>query len=104
MASAFIAVVEILALTLSIAENGHLQLIGLKRTTRFGPLWLRIKLQIIYGFRREGSRIVGGGEAIAPDFVRGGIRLHAGWDDYSGYYLLSTCDAGDAFLRQLAGH
>ena len=41
-------------------------------------------------------------EVIAPDFVRDNIRLLAGWDNWSGYYLLSENAAGDDFLSVYA--
>ena len=33
-----------------------------------------------------------------PDFVRGPVRLHASYDEMSGYCLLSDSTEGDEFL------
>ena len=32
---------------------------------------------------------------------RAHVALLAGWDEWSGNYLLATCEDGDAFLEQL---
>ena len=63
-------------------------------------LWLLLRIR--HGFHREGRAVVGAGEAIARDFVRGSIRLEAGVDDVVGTTLLSQSEAGDAFLQSLA--
>lgn len=60
--------------------------------------WLRSQ-----GFRRDGRDVVGLDEAIAPDYVRGDLRLNAGWDRWSGYYLMAVNAAGDDFLRSAFG-
>ena len=38
-------------------------------------------------------------EAIFPDYRRGRLRIHAGWDNWVGYDFLSANDATDEFLR-----
>lgn len=86
---------------LTTATNGHLQLCFERASPLFG-LWLRLKLQFVHGFRREGRRMSGLDEVIVPDFVRGNTRLRAGWDNWSGYYLLSESAAGDDFLSVYA--
>jgi hypothetical protein len=87
--------------TLKTAANGHLQLC-FEHGSPFSAFWLRFKLQFIHRFSREGHRVLGPGQVIVPDFVRGKIRLLAGWDDWSGYYLLSESAAGDEFLSAYA--
>ena len=42
-------------------------------------------------------------ESILPDLVGTDFRLEAGWDNWSGFYLLSEDRTGDEFLRRLAG-
>ena len=78
-------------LTLTIADPGILDLI-----------LLRLRLRFLHGFRREGIRIFGPDEQIAPDFVRGNLRLLAGYDDWSGLYLLAKDEQGDSFLETFA--
>jgi hypothetical protein len=84
-------------LSLSLAANGHLQL----TMSPLSAACLRWKLSLIHGFRREGRPAHGLDETIYPDFVRGDLRLMAGWDIWSGYYLLSSSEAGDELLRNL---
>lgn len=38
-------------------------------------------------------------EAIFPDYVRFGLRIHAGWDNWMGYDLLAANQRTDDFLR-----
>jgi hypothetical protein len=82
--------------------NGHLEL-GWPDSSRdiFAvlSLWLRLR----YGLRRAGPTIndVAGDTAIFPDFVTEGVRRGSGWDNWSGYYLLSEDDASDQFLRHM---
>jgi hypothetical protein len=40
-------------------------------------------------------------EGISQDFVKDGITISAGWDNWSGEYLLSTSDDGDDLLTKL---
>jgi hypothetical protein len=86
------------ALRLRQAADGRLQLCF---ASPLGLMWLRLKLRLLHGFRTEGKWIVGAGESIAPDLVRGELRLQSGGDDLAGHYLLSCCDAGDEFVRSL---
>jgi len=54
-----------------------------------------------YGFLRWGRYIPPiTDEAIFPDYVRFGLRIHAGWDNWMGYDLLAANEASDAFLRR----
>jgi hypothetical protein len=82
------------------AANGRVMLV-------YGAGWMsQLKLwallRIWHGFKRQGRAVVGGGEAIARDFVRGDIRLLASVDVNVGTTLLSESEEADAFLRQLA--
>ena len=86
--------------SLSTAANGHLMLsIDSAQSERWASL--QKVLETALGYRREGDTIAGFDEGIAPDFVNGEIRIHAGWDNWSGHYLLAVCVAGDEVLRQL---
>ena len=83
-----------------ITPNGHL-LVGWPEAS---PLFfdaLRVWLRLGYGLRREGRTIYSpDGDMILPDLVGAEVRLKSGWDNWSGYYLLSEDDAGDRFLRR----
>ncbi|WP_338520047.1 hypothetical protein [Alteromonas gracilis] len=58
-------------------------------------------LEIHLGFSRCGERVAGLDEGILPSFVNGKVSIEAGWDNWSGNYLLSTCGAGDKVLSNL---
>lgn len=66
-------------------------------------LKLRWHLRWREGFRREGRRVIGLGEAVAPDYVRGTLRLLVGGDSWSGPYLMAEDEAGSRYLEQLYG-
>jgi len=88
------------ALGLFEAANGHLSL-------ECGSLpdiyWESLveHLEKEEGFSRSGQPIVGANEMIHQDFVTARLSLSAGWDNWSGHYLLAKCEEGDHFLRQL---
>jgi hypothetical protein len=81
--------------------NGHLQL-SVQDPGLLDGFLLRLKLQVGHGFRRQGKRITSLDEGIAPDFVRGSLRLEAGYDHWTGVYLLAEDEAGDQFLTGFA--
>ncbi|GJJ05242.1 hypothetical protein RugamoR64_57800 [Duganella rhizosphaerae] len=60
-------------------------------------------LETDWGFRRDGPTVFGMDEGVSPNFVRGEIVLAAGWDNWSGQYLLSNSREGDEILRQIFG-
>jgi hypothetical protein len=69
------------------------------------PSWLRrlrfgFLLVFRYGFLRRGRLILGAGEAVHPDFVRGSLLIRSGFIDLSGYELVAANASSDAFLRQ----
>ena len=82
------------------ASNGFLSL-------DFGdydsPLAMSIShfLETDWGFSRQGPAVLGVDEGTSPNFVRGEIVLAAGWDNWSGQYLLSNSKDGDEILRQI---
>lgn len=61
---------------------------------------IRWLLHFRYGFRRSGKAIIGFGEAIDPDFIRGPLTLKAARDDMVGYSLHAPNEVSDAFLRK----
>ena len=77
---------------------------GFSNVTTFSlPKRLRLGLLLTfrYGFLRWGRWIPAvAGDAIYPDFIRPGKRIHAGWDDWVGYYLLAGNEESDVFLRR----
>jgi len=67
-------------------------------------LLVRIKLGLIltfrYGFYRWGVWVIGvTDESIHPSFICFRKRILAGWDNWSGYYLLADNEETDSFLR-----
>ena len=61
--------------------------------------WLRIE-----GFTESGSSVIGLGEGILPSYVKQGIAIAAGFDHWSGNYLLAECDKGDHVILKIANH
>lgn len=86
---------------LEVAANGR-TLATRPDGTALWNAWLKAWLRF-QGFRRDGVEVVGSDEAIAPDYVRGDLRLNAGWDRWSGFYLMAVDEAGDDFLRSAFG-
>ena len=82
------------------AANGHLTLaldcVG-------SALWstLAHHLEDELGFARTGSEVKGVDEGIHHDFRRDELVLAAGWDNWSGDYLLSSSVEADDLLRKL---
>ena len=86
------------SVTFATAANGHVWI-----HTRS---WLRAKqigllLMFRYGFRRQGRGIrATPDEAIYPAYIRGGLRVLAGWDICVGYDFLSDSDDTDRFVSR----
>ena len=89
-----------MGLKLDRAANGH-------RTIELGDLpqahWDQLVLLLVdvYHFSRQGVETVGLDEVIAASFHRADMTLLAGWDIWSGHYLLAECSCGDEFLAQI---
>ena len=85
---------------LNTAANGHLMISFEDRDSR---AWLvaRNYLELELGFQRGGQLVIGAGEGIHPSFSRDNIDISAGWDTWSGDYLLATYPAGDDVLRKV---
>lgn len=54
------------------------------------------------GFMESGLPVVGRDEWILPSFVRGEIVIAAGFDTWSGNYLLAQCKLADDVILTLA--
>ena len=83
---------------LSTAANGFAWITTYSKhqRSRLGRL-----LMFRYGFWRWGASVPAiTDEAIYPDFVRWGLRIHSGWDNWVGYDLLAANAKSDAFLRR----
>ena len=79
--------------------NGHLSLhIDGPNPFDLIRLWWRLKVK--HGFHREGKLIIGAGESISPNYVKGALALTAGHDDMMGYYISSDSKEGDRFLSE----
>lgn len=89
-----------MSLSLHTAANGHLTLNLNEMPDAF---WHSLADRLVnhHGFQRVGSPDFGLDERIHPDFQCADFILAAGWDIWSGHYLLSDSMAGDAFLHQL---
>src|SRR4051794_4883516 len=59
--------------------------------------WLRLR----HGLRRRGQTVYSPDDIILPDLVGRGLCLKSGWDNWSGYHLLSEDDPGDRFIRRI---
>ena len=76
------------------AENGHLKLSWPDAGHLFFTALILWRLRLFHGLRRTGRMVYSSGDIILPDLVGPGVRLMTGWDDWSGYYLLSEDEAG----------
>lgn len=86
--------------SLSIAANGHVTLdFGDYDSVAYQQVCAKLENEL--GFSRQGRTVAGLDEGINPSFLRAGLEISAGWDNWSGSYLLSNSDAGDAVLRRL---
>ncbi len=82
-----------------VAANGHVMVNWPDAGHWFFTMrlvWLRLR----HGLRRGGVGVDSAGDLILPDLVGAEIRLKSGWDNWSGYSLLSQDHAGDRFLRR----
>nr|WP_019364071.1 hypothetical protein [Pseudomonas luteola] len=89
-----------MSLNLSTAGNGHLT-ISLNDLP--DSYWLSLVEHMIQvqGLKRVGTSFAGLDEKIHPGFQCPEFSLAAGWDIWSGHYLLAQCAAGDLFLKTL---
>lgn len=82
-----------------VAANGHLMVNWPDAGHLFYVLlcgWHRLR----HDLRPRGQTVYASDDVILPDLVGVGVRLKSGWDNWSGYYLLSEDHPGDLFLRR----
>lgn len=83
-------------MTLSTAANGHLTL---DFDDSPEELWeVALKRLKAEGYRETSEPVLGPGQSLFPSYVRWSVLLMAGWDEWSGNYLMATCDEGDILL------
>jgi hypothetical protein len=86
--------------SICIASNGHVALdFGDYDSLSYQKACAKLENEI--GFSRHGETVAGLDEGVSPSFLRVEVEISAGWDNWSGSYLLSNSDAGDAILRHL---
>jgi hypothetical protein len=61
--------------------------------------WLRCE-----GFKESGASVIGLDEGILPSYVKQDVVIAAGFDNWSGNYLLAECDRGDQVILEVANH
>jgi hypothetical protein len=85
--------------SLHTTANGHLTL---DFNELSGICWLSLAEELIklQGFKRVRSPVIGIDEQIHQNFQCAEFNLAAGWDNWSGHYLLSNSVPGDVFLQQ----
>ncbi|HVK95971.1 MAG TPA: hypothetical protein VM571_14740 [Noviherbaspirillum sp.] len=59
--------------------------------------WLRRE-----GFNESGAPVIGVDEGVLPSYVKQGVAIAAGFDNWSGNYLLAECDKGDQVILKVA--
>lgn len=86
--------------SLSIAANGHVTLdFGDYDSVAYQQACAKLENEL--GFSRQGDSVAGLDEGISPSFLRAKLEISAGWDNWSGSYLLANSDEGDEILRRL---
>lgn len=87
---------------LLIAANGHKWMTFEDYDT---PQWrLAIEWLMREGFTEAGKQVVWLDEGILPSYVKQGITIAAGFDNWVGNYLLAECDRGDEVILKLSIH
>lgn len=82
------------------AANGHA---SIDFEEYDSPAWFKAVsiLENEMGFIREGGEVMGMDEGIMPSFVKNDISISAGWNNWSGNYLLSESNKADEVLTKL---
>ena len=83
---------------IDLAANGHLwvRTESLNEANRIGWLLMFRYFFVRWGFYRSAIT----DEAVYPDYIRGRLRIEAGWDNWSGYDFLSVNSDTDNFLER----
>jgi hypothetical protein len=61
--------------------------------------WLRRE-----GFTESGAPVIGLDEGILPSYIKQGVAIAAGFDNWSGNHLLAECDIGDQVILKVANY
>ncbi len=87
-------------ISLDPAANSHLMLAF---NDAPDSLWIKACEILINEYRclRQGQTCDAVDQMIFQNFETESFLLESGWDNWSGYYLLSTSNNGDALLRVL---
>ena len=87
---------------LTTAANGH----SFLTFETYGPPQWHMALEWLKreSFVESGVPVFGLDEGILPSFVRHGVTIAAGFDNWSGNYLLAECDEGDQIILGLANY
>jgi len=82
------------------AANGHA---AIDFEEYDSPEWFEavFLLESEQGFQRTGEAVMCMDEGIMPSFVKGEISIEAGWNNWSGNYLLSASKGGDEVIKWL---
>lgn len=56
------------------------------------------------GFIKSGTPVLGLDNGILPSYVKQDVAIAAGFDNWSGNYLLANCDKGDQVILSVADH
>ena len=87
---------------LSTAANGHWWITFEADDT---PQWfMSIEWLGREGFIQSGTPVLGFDEGILPSYVKHGVTIAAGFDNWSGNYLLAECEQGDQVILRVAHH
>lgn len=67
------------------------------------PQWHQaVEWLLCEGFTESGAPVIGFDEGILPSYVKQGVTIAAGFDNWSGNYLLAQCDKGDQVILKVA--
>jgi hypothetical protein len=82
------------------AANGHA---AIDFEEYDSPEWFEavFLLESEQGFQRTGEAVMVMDEGVMPSFVKGEISIEAGWNNWSGNYLLSASKDGDEVIKWL---
>lgn len=56
------------------------------------------------GFAESGAPVLGLDEGILPSYVKQDVAIAAGFDNWSGNYLLAECSKGDQVILSVANY
>lgn len=62
---------------------------------------ISILLMFKYGFKRKGVYIPPvTDESIYPDYIKEGVKIYSGWDNWTEYYWSADNEEADRFLKK----